>query len=173
MKIKTIIFRLALAISVVAVMCVIISIAFISHNLQNQAPNKTTDTWSTEFYSQKDKIVFLAEYLIMPSEVLDAEYHIVYYDNSGGVIPGPSDWDVRVALKIQPNDLPLWLDGFVSAPEKDINLSWWDELSSANFEWGNDGAEYYRRSDVSFSYLVVFPEAGVILKAVSTMAYDP
>lgn len=133
--------------------------------------NKTTDTWSSEFASRDEKLAFLAEYLIMHSEVLDAEYHIVYFDNSTGLIPGPSDWDVRVALKIRQEEILLWTDGFTAIASEEIDLEWWDGLSSADIFWDGDDAQYYKREN-DFSYLVVFPNTGVILKAVSTMSYS-
>jgi len=137
----------------------------------NDEPNKTTDTWSSEFTGIDEKLAFLTEYLIMPSEVLDAEYHIVYHDNSTGLIPGPSDWDVRVALKIKAEELPLWTDGFDGVSPNEIDLAWWNELPSDDISWDSAGAEYYKRES-SFSYLVVFPDTGVILKAVSTSSYS-
>ena len=133
--------------------------------------NKTTDTWSFEFEKVSDKLAFLSEYLIMHSKVIDTEYHIVYFDNSTGIIPAPSDWDIRVALKVKEEDIHLWLDGFTEVLAEEINLSWWDALVSYNIVFDDANAKYYKREG-SFSYLVIFPDENVILKAVSTMSYN-
>lgn len=168
---KKIIIISAAAICLLAVLLFAVVSVLRSAGSAGQEANKTTDTWSSEFASRDEKLAFLAEYLIMPSEVLDAEYHIVYYDNSTGLIPGPSDWDVRAALKVKPEDIPLWTDGLVAVSPEEIDLEWWVGLSSANILWDGDDAEYYKREN-DFSYLVVFPNTGVILKAVSTMLYS-
>ncbi|MDR0221385.1 MAG: hypothetical protein LBI54_08295, partial [Lachnospiraceae bacterium] len=89
------------------ILCVIVAAIFlisISFNLFRTVAdqkNLTTDTWSNSFASKEEKRSFLAEYLVAPSEILDAEYHIVYHDNSTGRVPGPSDWDIRAALVIK------------------------------------------------------------------------
>ena len=135
--------------------------------------NKTTDTWSHSFSNKNEKLSFLTEYLVANSEILNAEYHIVYHDNSNGMIPGPSDWDIRVALKIKPEDMSLWTNGFERITSSEIDLTWWDELATGDISWNDDNIDnidYYKREN-RFSYLVAFPDEGYILKAISIMAY--
>jgi len=137
--------------------------------LPGEEHDRTTDIWSSSFENQEEKLTFLGEYLIMPSEIIDAEYHIVYHDNSGGLIPGPSDWDIIAALKVAPEDIPLWTDGMKRLVEGQIDIDFWDELKT---EWltleERKWAEYWKRPD-SNVYLVVYPESGVLLKIASTM----
>ena len=167
--------RIILAIaSLVAFLAIVITVVtFLSFNTLSREVqrDRTANTWSFDFESMDEKLSFLAEYLIAPSEVLDAEYHVVYHDNSGGLIPGPSDWDIRVALKIKPHDINLWTEGFDEISSSEIDLAWWDGLATGNISWQTDSAVYYRRSE-HFVYLVVFPNQSVILKAISTMPYS-
>ena len=135
--------------------------------------NKTTDTWSYNFTDKEEKLSFLTEYIVAPSEILDAEYHIFFHDNSGGLVPGPSDWDIRVAIKIKPENIFLWTEDFEKTTSAEINLTWWNKLSTDYILWtDNANVEFYKREN-KFSYLVVFKDAGIILKAMSTMPYLP
>ena len=135
-------------------------------------PDRTTDTWSSSFESKGDKLDFLERYLIFFSEVEDAEFHVVYYDNSGGLIPGPSDWDIRVALKVAPEDIPLWTDGMEKSVPDQIGIGLWDGLKTERVTWEErDSPEYWKRPD-SNTYLVVYPESGILLKIASTV-YKP
>jgi len=105
----------------------------------------------------------------MLSEVKDAEYHIIYCDNSGGLVPGPSDWDIRVALKVDPEDILLWTDGMKKLIPGQIDIDLWDELKTERLTWEErEWAEYWKRPGAN-TYLVVYPETGIILKIASTM----
>ena len=132
--------------------------------------DRTTDTWSSSFESAEESLMFLSEYLTMFSEVLDAEYHIVFHDNSGGLVPGPSDWDIRAALKVTPEDIPLWTEGMKKLVPGQIDVDLWNELKSERFTWQADElVEYWRRPD-SRVVIVVYPESGIILKMTTTMS---
>lgn len=156
-------------IGMIAALLVVVILALVLWKTSYREKGKTTDTWSNEFKDHDEKMAFLAKYLIMPSEPINAEYHIVYQDNSIGSVPGPSDWDVRVILKISPEDFGVWLDGYKPVTSSEIDLTWWDGLASDNITWEGH-VEYYKREG-EYSYIVIFPDAAVILKAVSSMPY--
>ena len=127
--------------------------------------NRSTDTRSTDFKNFDEKIAFLKEYIQDPTEILDAEYHIMYWDNSSGLLPAPSDWDMTMAIKLNPQDIPQWLDGMHEVTKKEIDMSWWDELYPTLDSWNlGEPSAYYERDD-SFSYLVLYRESNVILKS--------
>ena len=134
--------------------------------------SRTTDTWSSYFENKDEKLAFLSEYLVMHSEVLDAEYHVVYHDNSGGLIPGPSDWDIKVALKVAPERIPLWTDGLNKLIRGQINAEMWDELKSDRFTWFEPEAYEYWRRPGSNTFFMVNSLAGIILIRAST-SYIP
>ena len=129
---------------------------------------RSTDTLSSSFDDKDEKLAFLIEYLVMKSDVLDAEYHIFFQDNSGGLVPGPSDWDIRVAIKVDLEDVPLWTDGFMRLMHHQLDISMWDDLKSERFTWNEpESAPNWKRPG-SNSYLAIIPESGVILIRVST-----
>ena len=144
------------------------AIASLSNDTERES--LTTDTQSADFATAEEKLDFLAPYLTPFGEILDAEHHIIFYDNSGGLVPGPSDWDIRAALKINPDELPLWLEGFSPIPSNEIDLSIWDALPSDTISWDKDAAICYRREN-SFAYIITFPDSDIILKAIGTNPY--
>ena len=137
---------------------------------QSEQENLITDTWSSSFKDKDEKLAFLHKYLEEPSQILDGEFHIVYYDNSTGRVPGPSDHDIRVALKVNPEDINLWTPDFEEISADEVDISWWYGLAKEIISWDfNDGAVYYKRPDSNSSYMVIFPDQGIILKAFSTL----
>ena len=126
---------------------------------------RSTDTWSSRFGSRDDKLSFLSCYLVSFSEILDAEYHIFYSDNSTGRVPGPSDWDIRVMLKVKTEDIPMWLDGYSEISPDAIDFGWWAEIGTDDVEWMNN-MKCYKRPE-SRSYLVVFVDEGILLKRIT------
>lgn len=132
--------------------------------------DNTTDTKSTAFEDREEKLVFLARYLNIPSEVIDAAYHIVYKDNLKGRVPGPSDYDIRAAFMVEKDEISLWTEGMKKILPKQVDPDWWEDLKSPEFTWEIPGnAEYYIRPD-SQSYIVVCPDINIILKMVSTLS---
>ncbi len=89
----------------------------------------TTDTDSRTLPDPKLRLDFLARYLRLKSPVTDTEFTIRYHDNSGGSVPGPSDYDIRAAMQLAddgaawhaswevcPSDLaavPAWAHGLL------------------------------------------------------------
>ena len=128
--------------------------------------NRSTDTWSSSFENADDKLSFLSCYLVSFSEILDVEYHIFYADNATGWVPGPSDWDIRVALKVKAEDIPLWLDGYSEIPSDEIDLRWWDKILTDDLTWSPDEMKCYKR-DNARSYLAVFSDEGFLLKCIT------
>jgi len=131
--------------------------------------DRSTDTWSASLEDKTEKLAFLREYLAILSEVIDAEYHIVYHDNSGGMIPGPSDWDIRAVLKVAPEDVPLWTDGVNMLISYQLDPSMWDDLKTAYFTWTEpEGIECWKLPD-SKIYMVTYIDSGIILLRASTV----
>jgi hypothetical protein len=127
----------------------------------------TTATSSCEFKTMEEKSSFLKKYMIINSEVRDTEYRIFFQDNSG-VPPGPSDWDIKVALMMQEENLDKWLAGFEEISANMVSLSWWDDLNLDDNKWHlSSTPQFYKRPDVS-SYLVLFRDEGIVLKYITT-----
>jgi len=149
-------------------------VLLLSCNFSDGTPNEdlTTDTWSTELENHDEKIQFLKEYVECPSEVLDAEYHIIFQDNSKGFVPGPSYWTVSAAIKINNSDIDEWTSDMEEVSKEQIDTNWWSNLNITDWnisDWNindwilNDSTACYKRPNES-SYLVVYDEQGILLK---------
>jgi hypothetical protein len=75
----------------------------------------TTDTDSRSLPDAQGRLELLSRYLRSKSAITDAEYIIHYRDNSGGSIPGPSDWDIRAVLQVA-DDGSAWHAGWEPCP---------------------------------------------------------
>ena len=84
----------------------------------------TTDTKSTELTTEGEKIEFLGRYVTFKSAVSQTVFHIIYYDNSGGLVPGPSDWDIRAVMRVE--DVTGWIEGKTVVDSADF--SWAEGL---------------------------------------------
>ncbi|HKO49438.1 MAG TPA: hypothetical protein VJV79_17035 [Polyangiaceae bacterium] len=76
----------------------------------SHSPSRTTNTDSNSFASSKERLEFVSRYVTLPAAATDASFRIVFHDNSQG-LPGPSDWDLSVALRVNPSDRQRWLEG--------------------------------------------------------------
>lgn len=86
--------------------------------------SSTTDTYSRDLSSNATKIAFLQQYLAAPSTILATEFHIVFHDNSRGLVPGPSDWDIQAVIKVAPLDLARWQVDLTPLPAEGADLAW-------------------------------------------------
>lgn len=130
--------------------------------------NRTTDTRSDSFADQAEKLAFFESYVVCPTPVLDADYHILLHDNSTGLVPGPSDWRISAVIRVDPADIPAWTEDMVEAANDDIDFTWWEGLGSlADAVTGETPSALYRRTE-SNSFLAVYREAGIILKYFAT-----
>jgi hypothetical protein len=82
----------------------------------------TTDTKSTALVTEAEQIQFLSQYVTLKSAVTATEFHIIYHDNSGGLLPGPSDWNIQAVMQVE--DVAPWIEGKT-------------QLDSADFTWAD------------------------------------
>ncbi len=100
------------------------------HAQRETLPDRSTDTTSTAFSSSEERIHFLDTYLNFPSPIKDAHYHIVYFDNASSFPPGPSDWDIRIVIWLEPQNVPLWLEGMKEISELEDQFTWVTEFDA-------------------------------------------
>ena len=132
-----------------------------------------TNTTSTKFKLSIDKVGFLKKYLTLYSDILDTEYIIIYKDNSKGLIQGPSDWDMRVAMKVNKASIDKWTRGLDKVEDKVIDLNWWNKVPIDNENWKlSSKPEFYKKKGERV-YLVVYEQEGIILKMVTTYSDYP
>ena len=72
--------------------------------------SRTTDTDSDSLPSSKQRLEFVSRYVALRAPASDASFRIVFHDNSQG-LPGPSDWNMAVVLRVSPSDRERWLQG--------------------------------------------------------------
>jgi hypothetical protein len=77
--------------------------------------NRSTDTLSSTLPDAKARAAFLCSYALCASPVQDAVFHVVYQDNSGGLISGPDDAEIHAVLKVAKDDVEQWARGCVEA----------------------------------------------------------
>ncbi|HEY7020087.1 MAG TPA: hypothetical protein VH349_03150 [Ktedonobacterales bacterium] len=126
----------------------------------------TTDTHSAQFATDAEKIAFLGRYITLYSAIEATEFHIVYHDNAGGAVPGPSDWDMRVALKVAPADVSAWTSGLEEIDSAGADLSWGTDLLPNTSRWARTSQpRIFQREGV---IVAAFVSEGVILKHIWT-----
>ena len=72
---------------------------------------RTTDTKSATLKTPSERSAFLCAYALCPSRPNDAAFHVVFHDNSRGLIGGPSDGETIALVKIEPDQAELWTRG--------------------------------------------------------------
>jgi hypothetical protein len=137
---------------------------FKAYYLSEANRSMSTNTHSKQFATNADKIQFLKRYLSLPTAVEAAEFHVVYQDNSGGIIPGPSDWDIQAALKVAPQDLSAWTKNINRTSQKQ-DLAWGYSLAQER-GWKLQSAPkvYTAPGEI----VAIFEKEGFIFKRLTT-----
>lgn len=79
----------------------------------------STDTSSDAVPSLEARIEFLQRYVTFRRGYTDLGFRVVYHNN-GGLVPGPSDWDIRVVAAVPPAELADWVPaGAAATPSAD------------------------------------------------------
>lgn len=154
---------------ITALVIIIISgIVMLSTYRDYDAGPPTTKTSSKQFATKEERLEFLKKYLKEYSPINDAEYFIEFYNNVSRV-PGPSEWDITVALKVPQDKINDWVIDFDEVNEEDIKLSWWDLLKLDDKGWyRNSKPKFYKRKG-QMVYVVIYENEGIILKRVTAM----
>jgi hypothetical protein len=144
--------------------------AFFAVSTGCSSDSKTTDTRSSQFSSDREKLKFLSKYLVLHSNVEAAEFHITYHDNSSGLGVGPSDWDIRAVLKVKPQDTALWVAGMrrIEADTRETTpkdgLEWGYELLPKDPRWRVGGTPAVFTRDGLSVVVAIFAADGIVMK---------
>lgn len=76
-----------------------------------QQKSRSTDTWSSSLGTAKERATFLCAYALCASPVKDAAFHVVFHDNSTGLLAGPDDADIKAVVAVDKDDLEKWTRG--------------------------------------------------------------
>ena len=90
---------------------------------------KTTDTVSSKFTTLAEKQEFLERYVKFRRSYDDLHFALSYIDGGSGMVPGPTEWNVRVFAVVPAGEIDQWIDGLsvVSDPE----LDWISDIPKA------------------------------------------
>ena len=134
-----------------------------------ESDNLTTNTNSKDIPSS-EKLSFLEKYIGQNKGILDAEYTIWYQDNSSGMVPGPSDFTIIAALKVEKDSLHLWNDKSPKSNKK-IDISIWKGLGLDSTWRFLFLPECYHNNSGS-RIKVIYPNDGIVLIRNSSMPYQ-
>lgn len=105
----------------------------------------TTSTRSSEFITLDERTDFLNKYVTFRRTYETLDFDIMYQNNGGGMVPGPSDWDIRLVAKVPTSELQAWIPVGVH-PSSAPDATWVDtvptsiDLSGVS-EWYIDGKQ--------------------------------
>lgn len=95
--------------------------------------DRTTNTFSTSFKSDAEKIAFMEKYYAVDFPYEDVEYHIVYYDNGAGRgAPGPSDWTMFFAFKLSDEETQKRVTSNISST---VDTEPWEQFLPQTKKW--------------------------------------
>ena len=95
---------------------------------------RSTDTRSKMLGSAAARSAFLCAYALCPTVPKDAAFHVVFHDNSRGLISGPSDGETVALVKIDPGQAELWARG-CEPRGLDARPDWAKPLLAERPEW--------------------------------------
>lgn len=122
---------------------------------QSPAADRTTDTSSSGFATDTEKIAFLAQYVRFHSAVDKAEFRVIFHDNSSGRVPGPSDWEIRAVIHVA--DTAAWIKDKVQV--EPFDLAWAEPFYREDLH-PNSEPQFYASAE---SRLAIFEPEQIIL----------
>jgi hypothetical protein len=108
----------------------------------SRGPASVTET-SAARTELADRIAFVENYVTFRRQYERLDYNIMYQNNSGGMVPAPSDWDIRLLAVVPAAELDAWIP--VDGEKLDDMLPEWLKDLPGTIE--RDGlTEWYRKS---------------------------
>ena len=103
----------------------------------------TTKTTSAAYATVAERTKFLNEYVTFRRTYETLDFDVMYQNNGGGMVPGPSDWDVRLVATVPASELQAWIPAGVNASTAP-DVSWLKSVPTALdlsgvIEWYVDG----------------------------------
>ena len=75
----------------------------------------STKTTSAAYATVAERTKFLNKYVMFRRTYETLDFDAMYRNNGGGMVPGPSDWDVRLAATVPASELQAWVPTGVNA----------------------------------------------------------
>jgi len=90
-----------------------------------------------------DRVRFIEHYVTFRRKYEQLDYDVTYQNNGGGIVPGSSDWDIRLIAAVPPTDVDGWIP--TGAEKKDGSPPQWLRDLPGSIE--REGiTEWYRKS---------------------------
>lgn len=131
-------------------------------------PSRTGRFDSRVIPARAGRLEIVQRYLRPPTPVEDAAFLVDFHDNGGGLVPGPSDWSLRFALRVAPDRAPAWTAGYEAEPASPCGAG----PSAPDLAWGIEWAKAAGWGDLrtaprlfcgAHGFRAVFEPEGVIL----------
>jgi hypothetical protein len=127
--------------------------------------SRSTDTKSTSLSTAKERAAFLCAYALCASPVKDAAFHVVFHDNSGGLLAGPDDSDIRAVVSVEKDDLEKWTRSCTPA-RVEARPEWLSEIAKGTTLLPKSAPDGYR---CGAELRAIHVKDGLVVRRVSTM----
>lgn len=102
-----------------------------------------TNTKSSTFGTVAERSRFLSDYVTFRRTYETLDFDVMYQNNGGGMVLGPSDWDIRLVATVPASELQAWIPAGVNASTAP-DTSWLKSVRTALdlsevSEWYVDG----------------------------------
>lgn len=146
--------------------CYLVLMAFAVFACQTE--NNSIDVYSYKIDDKTEKTETLKKYLKEDSGLIEAEYHIWRQDNGTGRVPGPSDYNIELALKIEADSINSWISHLEPSPKK-ISIDLWNELKLDPSLWNLKSEPELYHSSLFTEVKLLFRKESIVLAIYSTM----
>lgn len=92
--------------AVVAVLALLLVVGIVGRKPGGPTSTQTNSAGMTTLV---DRTKFLHEYVRFRRTYETLDFDIEYHNNGGGMVPGPSDWDVRLVATVPASEISAWV----------------------------------------------------------------
>ncbi len=126
--------------------------------------SRSTDTRSTTLKTARERTGFLCAYALCASPVKDSAFHVVFHDNSGGLLAGPDDSDIRAIVSVDKDDLEKWTRSCVPA-RVEARPEWLNEIAKGTTLVPTSAPDGYRCGN---ELRAIHVKDGLVVRRIST-----
>ena len=110
----------------------------------SSGPESVTET-SISHAHLADRIQFIENYVTFRRTYIRLDYDVNYHNNSGGFVPGPSDWDIQLLAVVPSKEVDQWIPG--KAIKNEVSSSQWLQTLPGSID-KTGITEWYQQSGI-------------------------
>lgn len=155
------------------IICSAVVLFVISFYSCKERISSNTELLSEDYDNRAERVEKLGEEVIFFSPVTDAEFKLVNvngFHNKRLTVPGPSYWDYKFAVKINPSDISKWKAGMTDTSILNYNEDWLSKIVSHRKEnWminKQSRPKFYIRKGENVT-TIIFEKEGIVYKSVT------